>query len=180
MTARRRLLGALVALVAVAPPALAGAAAPVPTGTARLQGTFLLQGTVTTAVDVSGEHRGQIVMRHWTFTPGCASGQCPTETLTRPRAGGTDTLVLHRHAPGYYIGYSNFFRSVRCGARLYRPGERIPFRITVRITQALVSGGEVVASRINASYRNQVRYNLTPCVAYFGHDAASYHGHIVP
>ena len=55
----------------------------------------------------------------------------------------------------------------------------MPFRITVRVTQALVSNGQVIASRINASYRNQVRYNLTPCVAYLGHDAASYHGHVV-
>ena len=82
-------------------------------------------------------------------------------------------------SPGYYVGFSNFYRGLRCGSRIYGRGERVPFRITVRITQALVSSDTIVASRIRASYRNQVRYNLTPCVAYLGHDSASYHGHVV-
>ena len=157
----------------------ANADAPIPTSTARLTGTFLLAGTVTVAVNIYGEHRGETVYRNWTFTPGCASGACDTVTLVRDRAQGSDRLVLTRTGPGYYVGYSTFYRPVRCGTKIYRSGERVPFRITVRITQALISGGQAVASRITASYRNQTRFNLTPCVAYLGHDAASYHGHVV-
>jgi hypothetical protein len=183
-----RRIATLIALVALAgagtgaigPTASpASAAAPIPTSTARLTGTFLLAGKVTAAVNVRGEHRGQSVYRHWTFTPGCASGACDTVTLVRDRAAGRDRLVLTRTGPGYYVGSSMFLRPLRCGAVIYRRGERVPFRITVRITLALISGGQAVASRIAASYRNQVRDNLTPCVANLGHDAASYHGHVV-
>lgn len=175
---RRRAVTLIAAvLLGGAPAALAGT--PVPTATAHLGGTFVLAGTVTVARNVRGEHRGEGLHRTWTFTPGCATGPCTTVTLVRPRAGGTDRLVLSQNSPGYYVGYSSFYRPLRCGSRIYARGERVPFRITVRITQALVSNGQVIASRINASYRNRVRYNLTPCVAYLGHDAASYHGHIV-
>jgi hypothetical protein len=159
-----------------------GASTPPPPSisAARLGGTFLLAGTVTTADTVAGEHSGESVHRTWVFTPACASGPCGKVALVRDRAKGSDRLTLHRTGPGYYVGYSNFYRPLRCGSGIYRRGERVPFRITVRITQALVnSSGQVIASRIRASYRNQVRYNLTPCVAYLGHDAASYHGHVV-
>jgi hypothetical protein len=191
-TARGRLgvlggLGGLIALAAALGSMLefagglaaAGAATPGPTAGAHLAGTFLMTGTVTVADNVKGERRGDTVHRTWVFTPACATGSCGMVTLLRDRAKGHDRLVLHRRAPGYYVGFSNFYRPVRCGAGIYRPGERVPFRITVRITQALISGGQAVASRVTASYRNQVRYNLTPCVAYLGHDAASYHGHVV-
>jgi hypothetical protein len=176
----RRLAGfaaAAVCALAAGPAALA--ASPAPTGTAHLGGSFVLAGTVTAADNVRGEHAGQSLHRTWTFTPGCATGACATVTLVRPRAGGTDTLTLTRRAPGYYVGSSSFYRPLRCGSRIYQRGERVPFRIAVRVTLAIMSNGQDIASRINASYRNQVRYNLTPCVAYLGHDAASYHGHIV-
>ena len=157
----------------------ASAAAPVPTGTAHLDGTFLLAGTVTVADNVRGEHRGEGLHRTWIFTAECTTGPCAQVRLVRPRAGGSDRLTLSQSSPGYYVGYSTFYRPLRCGSRIYPRGERVPFRIAVRITQALVSHGEIIASRINATYRNQVRDNLTPCVAYLGHDAASYHGHVV-
>jgi hypothetical protein len=155
----------------------AGAATPA-TGGARLTGTFLITGRVTIADNVSGEHPGQTVHRSWVFTPACASGACGMITLVRGRAKGSDRLVLHRRAPGYYVGYSNFYRPVKCGSGIYRRGERVPFRITVRITQVQVSGGQTTVTQISASYRNQVRYNLTPCVAYLGHDSATYQGHL--
>ncbi len=181
---RRRLAGLALALaiaggVGSLPVPGAGGAVPVPTSAARLTGTFLLAGRVTVADNVAGEHRGQGVRRTWIFTANCPAGPCATVTLVRRRVMGTDRLMLRRTAPGYYVGYASFYRGLRCGSGIYRRGERVPFRITVRITQALVVNGQVLASRINASYRNQVRYNLTPCVAYLGHDAASYHGHVV-
>ena len=159
--------------------AAAGAATPAPTAGAHLAGTFLMTGTVTIADNVNGEHPGDTVHRTWVFTPACATGSCGMVTLLRDRAKGRDRLVLHRRAPGYYVGFSNFYRPVKCGSGIYRRGERVPFRITVRITQVLVSGTQVTSTQISASYRNQVRYNLTPCVAYLGHDSAKYRGHVV-
>ena len=97
----------------------------------------------------------------------------------RRRAGGSDRLTLRRTAPGYYVGYSNFYRPLRCGARIYRPGERVPSGSRSGHPALVTSSGQAIASRVNASYRNQVRYNLTPCVAYLGHDAACYRGHVL-
>jgi hypothetical protein len=174
---RRLSLALLTCGVAMSGSAIA--AAPVPTGTAHLNGSFLLAGRVTVANNVRGEYRGQSLHRTWTFTAQCVTGPCAQVTLVRPRAGGTDRLTLNQRSPGYYVGYSTFYRPLRCGSRMYARGERVPFRIAVRVTQALVSHGQIIASRINATYRNTVRYNLTPCVAYLGYDSASYHGHVV-
>jgi hypothetical protein len=145
-------------------------------GAARLQGAFLLSGRVTVAKNVSGEHAGQAVLRTWTFTPGCATGACPTGALLRVRAGGTDRVLLRRGAPGHYFGAGSFYAPLRCGGRAYRKGEAVPFTITVQVTGATVSAGEVVATRVHAVYTNRSRTNLTPCVVAPGHDAAVYNG----
>lgn len=172
--------GAAVALGALgALPAVSAAASPYRPGSARLEGSFLLAGHVTVAASVRGEHPGQALLRTWRFRSLCPSGPCRTVILVRPRAAGTDVVTLHRRAPGYYTGSGRFYRPLRCGSRIYRPGERVPFTIAVRITTAILSGGQVVAARVNASYVNPGRANLTPCVAYLGHDAARYHGHLV-
>ena len=177
--ARAALLGCLACAAAGGSAGAVGTLTPVPPQGARLTGAFRLAGQITVADNVTGERRGEVVHRTWHFTPGCVTGACEEVTLVRRRAGGTDRLALHLQAPGYYVGYSTYYRGVRCGSGIYRRGERVPFRITVRIMQAFNINGQVIASRINATYRNQVRYNLTPCVAYLGHDAASYHGHVV-
>jgi hypothetical protein len=173
------------ALAALALPASAAAAAPlaatvIPSpGTARLQGRFALAGHVTVVDNVRGEHVGQNVGRIWVFTSTCPVGPCPTVTLVRARAGGQDTIALSRRAPGYYKGSGSFFAPLRCRGRTYAKGEAVPFTITVRVTAATVSAGVVIAAQVRAFYKNRSRINLTPCVAFPGHDAASYHGHLV-
>jgi hypothetical protein len=170
-------LGAALALTASVAHAVTP---PTPTpATARLVGQFLLTGRVTVARGVRGEHRGQKVVRTWTFTPGCTSGPCGTLGLVRSRASGSDRLVLRRRAPGYYVGNGTFYAPLRCGRRTYPRGSAVPFTITVRITHAVLAGSAVVASAINATYTNRSRRNLTPCVAILGHDAAAYSGHVV-
>jgi hypothetical protein len=146
---------------------------------ARLHGSFLLAGRVTVAKNVSGEHVGENVLRTWTFTSSCRTGECATVSMVRPRAGGTDSLVLHLRAPGYYVGQGSFSAPLRCGNQTYRNGEAVPFTITVRVTAAVVVGGVDAATRVGASYANRSRTNRTPCVAVLGHDAATYHGHLV-
>lgn len=186
MRGRRGLAAALAAFACAAVWLAVAEAAPASATTpgsgaaaARLQGTFAMTGRVTVARFVRGEHRGQIVQRSWSFAPGCAAGPCPAVVLTRLRAGGTDTVVLKQRRPGVYSGRGRFYRPLRCGHRIYRPGERIPFVITVTITGTIVDPtGATVASAISATYVNPRRVNLTPCVAGLGHDAARYSGQL--
>ena len=74
----------------------------------------------------------------------------------------------------------SFYSPLRCAGRLYPQGQKIPFTITVRITQASQVGAVAIATRINATYRNRTRINLTPCVGVLGHDSARYHGQLTP
>ena len=173
--------GVAVSGIAASVPVPAFAAAPAPSpplGAARLQGEFLLAGRVTQAKLVPGERVGQLVSRTWTFTPRCPAGACDTVQLMRTRASGTDRVMLRRSKPGYYAGSGTFFAPLRCGSRIYPRGASVPFTITVQVTAALGAPGTLVASRVNATYLNRSRRNLTPCVGVLGHDAASYHGHL--
>lgn len=147
--------------------------------TARLQGTFLLAGRVTVADDVRGEHRGEAVLRRWTFSSPCAAGPCATVQLVRRRARGTDTVRLRRLSAGYYRGSGRFYAPLRCAKRTYSKGESVPFTIAVRVTAATVANATVLATGVRASYTNRTRTNLTPCFAVLGHDAATYRGHLM-
>ncbi len=172
------------AALAIAAPALSAApsAAQVdPTiGAARLVGTFQLAGRITTAVRVKGERKGQSVVRNWSFLPACAVGSCRTVGLLRKRSGGTDQVKLTRKRPGYYVGDGTFYAPLGCGGKTYRRGEAVPFTVTVTITTALRDPtGALVATRVNATYTNTSRRNLTRCVDLPGHDAATYHGHVL-
>ena len=177
----RRLVAEALALGALAAPPVASAqSTSQSTAEARLQGAFQLAGRVTTAVNVRGERRGQTVNRVWTFTPQCDAGPCATVLLSRPRAGGTDTVTLTQTTPGHYAGSAQCYVGLRCAGRLYPQGELVQFRVAVAVTTAIVaSDGTVVAGRINATYTNRARTNLTPCVEPPSHDAASYHGHLI-
>lgn len=173
MTPRRVLaLSTAASAVLMGIPAAAGAQ----NGAARLEGTFALSGRVTVAVHIKGEHRGQHVVRVWSFTPLCPSGACPYVVLTRQRAGGTDTLTLSRVAPGYYRGQSAFAAPLGCGGQPQPSGEMVRFTITVRITATSSSADGLIASHIKARYTNRVRLNSTPCVFPPSHDAAVYRG----
>ncbi len=152
---------------------------PVPAA-ARLQGQFLLVGRVTAATRVDGEHRGQLLLRTWTFVPGCPSGACAAIELVRQRSDGTDRMLLGRRAAGTYAGQGMFYAPLRCGGRTYLRGEAVPFTITVRVTATSAVGGVLLASRVNATYVSRARRNLTPCLDLPGHDAAAYLGNLVP
>ncbi len=167
------------AVGAATPAARAAATDPV-LGAARLVGTFELAGRITTAVRVTGEHKGQNVIRTWSFLPGCSVGPCRTIGLLRVRSGGSDKVKLTRKRPGYYVGSGSFYAPLKCGGKTYRRGEAVPFTVTVTITSALRDPtGALVATRVNATYTNKSRRNLTRCVDFPGHDAASYHGHVL-
>jgi hypothetical protein len=186
MAGRRPRAGGSIALIVVlstaaaAAPATASAIPSPPPATARLQGAFELAGRVTVADNVPGERVGDGVDRIWTFTSACPTGPCAAVGLVRPRALANDLLVLHRRGPARYVGDGSFFVPLRCAGRVYPNGEKVPFTITVEITRAVIFGPAVVATRVSATYVNSRRINLTPCVAALGHDAASYHGHVIP
>jgi hypothetical protein len=179
ITGRRSLAvaaGAIASLAAV--PALA-AAPQTPPGNARLVGNFLLAGRITVADNIPGERRGQTFLRTWSFASSCAVGACATVVLVRPRANGIDTVPLRRRRPGYYTGAGQFYAPLKCGKRTYARGALVPFTITVTVTAASANVTTVTATRVDASYTNPTRMNLTPCFAVLGHDAARYHGHLV-
>jgi hypothetical protein len=175
---------ALVPMAVVALLPTAASAAPVastgPVAGARLQGTFELAGRVTIADDVVGERAGETVARTWTLRSSCPIGQCPTVNLVRRRAQGVDVLVLRRRGAGRYAGNGSFYSPLVCARRVYPRGQKAPFTITIRITEAAQLGSTLVATRISATYDNRRRINRTPCVGVVGHDAARYHGHIEP
>ena len=139
-----------------------------------------MAGTVTVAENVRGEHPGEVVQRTWTFSSLCPPGPCATVRLARQRATGTDTLLLHQTGPQSYVGTGQFYAPLLCSGRVYRPGQAIPFKITVRVTASVPSATGLGASAIRASYVNSSRVNLTPCIGVLGHDSASYSGQLVP
>jgi hypothetical protein len=147
---------------------------------ARLAGQFRLAGRITVATRVRGERVGQTFLRTWSFTPGCTVGACRAVTLVRQRSGGRDTLTLRRRSAGYYTGSGSFYVPLQCGSRTYHHGELASFSVTVTVTSAQRDAtGMIVATRVNATYNNSSRRNLTPCVDFPGRDAARYHGHVV-
>jgi hypothetical protein len=170
-----RLVILLSAACVCAAAASAASAAPSP-GSARLEGEFVMSGTVTTSVNIRGEHKGETVTRRWTFTPTCGSGACSTIQLARRRRHATDRLTLTRTEPGVYAGQGLFYAPLRCGGKTYPHGESVPFTIQVTVTAAARINGASRATQISATYRNRVRHNLTNCVAIPGHDAARYTG----
>jgi hypothetical protein len=149
-------------------------------GNPILTGQFTLAGRVTVAKNIKGERVGEQFGRTWTFTPQCPGAACTTVKLVRPRAGGSDTVLLHKTAPGDYAGSGSFYAPLRCAGRTYRRGEFVPFKITVTVTAAAARSNLEFATRISATYTNRYRKNLTACVQIPGHDAASYHGHLLP
>jgi hypothetical protein len=165
----------------VATPAAGGAGL---LASARLQGVFTMSGRVTDAVDIGGEHRGEVVRRTWTFTSPCPAGACPTVALLRARnravAPLSDQLVLRLRSPGLYSGGATFLAPMRCAGTRYAKGEAAPFTIDVRVTAAQVVGDQVLATGVRAFYRNPRRIGLTKCVSAPAHDAARYTGTLVP
>jgi hypothetical protein len=152
------------------------AAAP---GNPSLEGYFLLNGRITSAVHIPGEHAGQRLRRSWVFLPLCRAGACVDVALIRSRGRG-GTIVLHRTAPALYQGEGSFFAPVRCGHRVFRTGATVPFAIAVRILSTRLAGSagdgatRLVASAIRATYTNPLRVNRTPCVAVSARDSATY------
>ena len=164
-------------MVAAAPPY--NTYPPAPPATARLQGIFAMDGRVTVASRVKGEHPGDLVRRAWGFSPTCATGVCPVVDLLRQRQGGVDRVTLHLRRPAYYVGAGTFYVPLHCGRRTIARGELASFTIAVTIDQAVQYGDVALASEIKASYTNPRRTNLTRCIAFPGHDAARYTGSIV-
>jgi hypothetical protein len=166
--------------VAAAPAALAAGLSPPPLlAAARLQGVFAINGTITRAVGIPDERRGQAVQRLWTFTALCQTGACAAVQLDRPREGGADRILLKRRGPGLYKGVGSFIAPASCHGVSYRKGMLVPFTMSVRITAFGVLGPLVQATRVRATYRSRKRINLTRCVAAPSSDAAGYGGALV-
>lgn len=170
--------GALMAPVAYAGPARPGQP-PLPPGQPRLQGAFAMTGRITAAVNIPGERAGQSVSRTWVFTPKCAAGACAQVLLGRTRGPGLPPInvLLTFQSPGFYTARGTFYAPLRCAGRTHRPGERVQYRVGVRITATATVNGQLVVTAMRASYTSGRRDNLTRCVAPIGQrDSAQYTG----
>lgn len=172
---RRRWLAALVVFAPLALPAPALAHF-------RLAGEFVMTGRITVAHAVPGEHVGERVTRVWSFSAPCPVGQCRREKLVRSRAIGKDKVTLKRpkvRVYSHWVGKGTFYAPLKCGSRVYPRGERVYFKVKVRITRAALVNGQQFATVIQARYTNYKRTNRTRCVAALGRDAAVYTGTLV-
>ena len=154
----------------------------VPRSTALLTGTFTMQGRITAAVGVRGEHRGETITRTWVFQAhDCGRTSCAQLVLNRQRAPGLQsTIALRRGADGTYRGMGTFDAALRCMGRTYPQGETAPYRISVRIRKAVVVDAVPFAWTITASYVSSQRIDHTICPLGASHDAAQYTGMLVP
>jgi hypothetical protein len=162
-----------IALCCAASPAAAVAAPE-----ARVSGTFSMHARVTTAVNVVGEHRGEILSRRWVIVPaGCTLDVCASLQLERQHNGNLySAITLSRRGPGSYAGKGVFYAALECRGRLYQHGSRVPYRITLRVTATQEIEGIVFAKRIAATYVNSRRADSTPCPLGPSHDAGVYTG----
>jgi hypothetical protein len=145
---------------------------------ARVSGTFSMRAKVTSAVDVMGEHQGEILSRRWVIVPGgCTVDLCRSLQLDRQRSGNLySAITLRRRGPGSYAGKGVFYAALECRGRRYPHGSRVPYRITLRVTATREFGGIVFAKRIAATYVNSHRSDSTPCPLGPSHDAGVYTG----
>jgi hypothetical protein len=157
---------------------LAIAATPADAATGgRLQGSWTMNGLVTRAHGVRGEHRGQRVQRTWQFTSPCASGACRTVKLRRERAAGRfSSIVLKRKRTNRYAGRGHFFFALRCNGHLYRRGGIARYTLRLNVTSSTVVQAKQFATAISAGYTNVRRVNRTPCPGSLGRDAGTYAG----
>lgn len=145
---------------------------------ARVIGVFAMQADVTRAVNVRGEHRGQLLQRRWALTPaGCEASVCQTLRLERERSAGiTEAVTLKRTGAGTYAGRGSFYVPLRCRGRRYPHGARAPYRITLAVASAEAVQGISFARTIRATYVNRRRIDRTACPLGPSHDAATYGG----
>jgi hypothetical protein len=145
---------------------------------ARVISAFVMHGRIITAVRVHGEHRGQGVTRHWSFTgQSCLGNVCPRLLLRRERSAHRySRLVLSRVGIGRYAGHGRFYAGLRCRGRTDPRGEVVPYRMTVTVTGAVAIQGVEFAQRLTASYTNLKRIDHTRCPVGPSHDAARYTG----
>ena len=147
---------------------------------ARVSGTFSMRAKVTSAVDVVGEHRGEILSRRWVIVPGgCTVDVCRSLQLDRQRSDNLYSVItLSRRGPGSYAGSGVFYAALECRGRIHPHGSRIPYRITLRVAATREVGGIVFASRIVATYVNRRRSDSTRCPLAPSHDAGVYTGRL--
>jgi hypothetical protein len=179
--ARTILLGVLAATPsssqAAAPPPYAEPPYVFPTHQARLVGVFRMSGTITTAVNVRGERKGQRITRKWTFKgSSCGETACARLALKRERSAKHFSSVVLKLRGGMYRGSGSFDAPLRCLGKTYRRGETVPYRVSVRIRSAVLFDGIPFAYGITATYTNTKRIDHTRCPLAPSHDAARYTG----
>jgi hypothetical protein len=149
-------------------------------GDARVRGRFQMRGVITQAVDVTGERRGDRVLRTWAIHPaGCVGSVCRRLQVVRNRGAIKNSYVaLHRLGPGRYRGSGVFWVALECLGHRYRLGSRVPYTITLLVARSELVGSVWYATSIRATYANRSRTDGTRCPLDPASDAARYVGRL--
>jgi hypothetical protein len=147
---------------------------------ARVIGMFTMRARVTVAVNVTGEHAGQLLTRHWVVVArGCHRNACASLQVDRQRSDNLySPVTLRQVGPGRYTGQGAFYVAIACRGRVYPRGSRAPYVITLSVSRTTTIGRVRFAQMITASYVNLERSDATPCPLGPSHDAATYTGSV--
>lgn len=157
--------------------AVGGVLAP-PAGavTGVMAGTFTMQGRITRAIGIRGEHEGQRMTRTWALINGCQGFPCQSIAVARFRGGQQEFVGLRAAGEGVWSGSGSFTFPLRCAGKRYPKGGLARFAMSVRVLEVQLVQSVPFATSISASYEGRSRINRTPCAGGFGSDAARYTG----
>jgi hypothetical protein len=165
-------------VAALAATSIAMSAATATADTGRLVGTFRMEGRITKAVGVRGEHKGQKLTRSWSIGSPCLGpATCPAITVDRLRGAGHHAPVtIRRRAEDVWLGNGAYTFPLRCEGRRYPKGGLAPYTLRIKIIAVQLVQDVPFATAISANYVSKARINRTRCAGGFGSDAAQYTG----
>jgi hypothetical protein len=168
---------AVVCAVAAVYPSLAAAVI----RDARVGGTFIMSGVVTSAVNVRGERPGELVNRKWEVQArDCDHSVCGRLLVTRNRGSIKGSFViLRRVGVGHYRGSGDFWAPLQCLGRLHALGSFVPYTIQLYVFRRKAINGIRYATGVNASYISRSRTDNTRCPLGPASDSARYSGRLI-
>jgi hypothetical protein len=147
---------------------------------ARVGGTFIMRGVVTSALNVRGEWSGERVTRKWEVqSRDCDHSVCARLLVTRNRGSIRGSFViLRRVGVGHYRGSGDFWAPLQCLGRVHALGSFVPYTIQLYVFRRKAINGIRYATGVNASYVSRSRTDNTRCPLGPASEAAWYTGRL--
>lgn len=148
---------------------------------ARVGGTFIMRGVVTSALNVRGERRGERVNRKWEVqSRDCDHSVCGRLLVTRNRGSVKGSFViLRRVGVGHYRGSGDFWAPLQCLGQIHALGSFVPYTIQLWVFRRKAVNGIRYATGVNATYVNRSRTDNTRCPLGPASDSARYTGRLI-